>query len=122
MNFTLFANEFIFPSLLFCFFYYAMPFSSKIDAIKTKDIKTARQTVTTNILEDFYELIDDNDKLRSQLDTISDRQQLTDKLIKMAASYGYYFTALDIDRSVEEHTETSQANYICLPIGCWRIS
>ena len=122
MNLTLFANEIIFPCLLFAFFSYFLVIAPEASPTTLKPTITNQQTKANNSLEDFFELIIDNDFLQTELDSISDRQELIDKLIVIAASHGYYLSPSDIDLAIREHTASSQDDYICLPIGCWRIS
>ena len=120
MNVTIFANQVIFPCLLFCFFSYFLIIRPGIQG-------TSANTVSANIqdyqnsLDGIYEFIAQDDYWQSQLDNIGDRQELIDKLMAIAASKGFNFTASDINYSIDQHTDNSQDNYICLPIGCWRI-
>lgn len=121
MNVTVFANETIFPFLLFLVFAYFSIVRPEVQSIETNAQNIAASQVNNNSLDDVYELIEQNEYWQSELDSISDRQQLIDKLIAIAASNGFYFTALDIERSIEYYTDTSQDNHVCLPIGCWRV-
>lgn len=120
MNVTIFANQVIFPCLLFCFFSYFLIIRPEIQSTSA-NIMGADIQDHQNSLDDIYELIAQDDYWQSELDDISDRQQLIDKLIVIAASNGLYLTPSDIDRSIEQHTEKSQNRYVCLPIGCWRV-
>lgn len=122
MNFTLFANEIIFPCLLFIFFSYFLIVAPELDTPNIVSKITTHQTQNIDPLERFFELILNDNLLQTELDNISDRQQLIDKLILIAASYGYYFLPSDIELAIDEHTASSQDNYICLPIGCWHIT
>lgn len=121
MNVTIFANQVIFPCLLFCFFSYFLIVRPELQIARV-NVDSERILDRKDSLNEIYELIAQDDYWLSELDSISDRQQLIDKLIAIAASKGLYLTSLDIDRSIEQHTEKSQNSYVCLPIGCWRVS
>ena len=120
MNVTIFANQVIFPCLLFCFFSYFLIIRSELQIDRINVVNESSRDNKDSV-DEIYELIAQDDYWLAELDIISDRQQLIDKLIAIAASNGLYFTPSDIDRSIEQHTEESQNGYICLPIGCWRV-
>lgn len=120
MNVTIFANEIVFPFLLFCIFAYVLIVSPEIKAESNAEGLKIKE-VGDNSLNGVYELIEQNNYWQSELDSIDDRQQLINKLIAIAASNGFYLTVSDIEDSIQYYTEKSQDNYVCLPIGCWRV-
>ena len=105
---------------MFCFFSYFLIFRPELQVDRV-NIVNENTLDNKDSVDKVYELIAQDDYWLSELDSISDRQQLIDKLIAIAASNDLYFTSSDIDRSIEQYTEESQNGYICLPIGCWRV-
>lgn len=122
MSVTIFANEVIFPGLLFCVFVYFLIIRPENQSFELNTLGSSTENISADPLNDVYEMIIDNDYLQSQLEQVSDRQELVSQLIAIAASKGYFLTSQDIESSIQEHTQGSQADYVCLPIGCWRIS
>ena len=118
MNLTIFANEIVFPSLLFFFFAYIMLFYPQIEIANTKEIKPQQEAITNDPFKDFYELIIRDRNIQTELDSISDRQTLIDRLLHIATIHNYQFLASDIEREITSNTNDSQSDYICLPIGC----
>ena len=108
MNIAIFANEIIFPVLLFCVFCYLFIIYPEIQELKTKNLSNLYKTIIQN-------------SCQSELDSISNRKELIDKLIAIALNNGYRITYRDIESSIQQYTQDSQSNYVCLPIGCWRV-
>ena len=120
MNIAIFANETIFPVLLLCVFCYFLIIRPETQAFKLETAGVSIPT-ETDTLSDIYEMIIQNSFWQSELDSISDRKELIDKLIAIADNNGYCLTDRDVENSIQQHTQSSQSNYICLPIGCWRV-
>ena len=124
MNVAIFANEVIFPILLFFVFYYFLVIRPETQTLEF-DIASANiqsRSYSTDPLNDVYDTILQDDCWQSELYSIGNRQELIDKLIAIAASNGYRLTSQHIENSIQQHTLGSQTNYVCLPIGCWRVS
>ncbi len=122
MNFTVFVNEVIFPCLLFFFFFSVITVAPQSLAINIGSTTVNTENTTTKSLEEFYNLISQNNSIQAELDEICDREHLVNRLIEIGSIYGYRFTTKDINQAINEHTDITQSNYLCLPIGCWRIS
>ncbi len=122
MNLTIFANEFVFPCFLFLLFAYILIVNPELNIPETNLVSTTRQVSIANQLESFFELVSNSGSLQTELDDISDRQELLNKLTLMASNHGYKFSKSDIDLAIRKYTPESQKDYIFLPIGCWRIS
>ena len=119
-SFDILSNDIIFPLFLLAFFIYVIVFLPQTPII---DVKAVREKLTDeDRLEEFYELVAQDQSLQAELDNISNRDLLVDCLVKISNGHGYNFTALDINNSIKEYTEVSQDDYVCLPIGCWRVS
>ena len=121
MNITIFANQIIFPFLLFCVFCYFLIIRPERQAFELETAGANIPNNNTNTLSDIYEMIIQNSFWQAELDRIGDRQELIDKLIAIAANNGYRLTSQDVEASIQQYTRKEQNNYICLPIGCWRI-
>ena len=122
MNVAIFANEVIFPILLFFVFYYFLVIRPETQTLELDTAGANTQSLSTDTLNDLYDTIVQDNRWQSELDSIGDRQELIDKLIAIAASHGYCLTSQDIESSIQQYTQGSQTNYVCLPIGCWRVS
>ena len=141
-SFNILSNDFIFPLFLLAFFIYLIVFFPETQADQeTKTTQADQETKTTKVeasqavkveavkervkegdkLEEFYELIAQDQSLQSELDAIGSRDLLVDCLLRISNRHGYCFTALDINNSIKKYTEVSQDDYVCLPIGCWRV-
>ena len=73
-------------------------------------------------LEDFYEAIAHNCHLLAQLDCILEKENYLEQIVKLGNSLNYNFTTSDLYQSIAQYTDNSHSNYICLPLGCWRVS
>ena len=120
MNIAIFANQVIFPFLLFCFFCYVLIIRPERQAFELETAGANIPSNNTDTLSDIYEMIIQNSFWQAELDRVGDRQELIDKLIAIAANKGYNLTPQDVEYSIQQHTRREQTNYICLPIGCWR--
>ncbi len=119
-SFNILSNDFIFPLFLLALFIYIIFFFPQTPNIEVEAVREI--TKDGNRLEEFYELLAQDQSLQSEIDTIGNRDLLVDYLVKISTNLGYCFTSLDINNSINENTEVSQDDYVCLPIGCWRIS
>ena len=121
MDITSYANQFIFPLALFLiifFGFYAEPYLGKNNI--SKDNLVNNNYVSE--LDNFFEIVSQNDNLISQLELIMEREDYIEQIVKLGNSLGYRFTVLDVEQSIVANTVNSDSNYICLPIGCWQIS
>ena len=119
-SFNILSNDFIFPLFLLAFFIYVIVFLPQNPVIEVEAVREKPEA--GDRLEDFYELVAQDQSLQSELDTVSSRALLVDCLLQISKNHGYGFTASDINNSIKEYTEVSQDDYVCLPIGCWRVS
>ena len=119
-SFHILSNDFIFPLFLLALFIYIIVFFPQTPTLEVEAVR--ERTKEGDRLEEFYELIAQDQSLQSEIDAISNRDLLVDFLVRISNGHGYNFTALDINNSINENTEVSQDDYVCLPIGCWRVS
>lgn len=110
MNFTTFANSYIFPLFLF------MVITGFISYLSDSSIKSGFK------IEKFFETIVNDEESYSQLELLTQRDEFIDKLLELSQVKGYLLTALDIEKAISDTTSQHYDNYICLPIGCWKIS
>ena len=123
MNVTAYVNQFLFPLALFglvLFSFYAEPYLLKNNKISRKSSVGNNNYISE--LDKFYEVVIQDDNLMSQLESIIERENLIEQIIKLGNSLGYKLTLSDVEQSIADHTANSDSHYICLPIGCWQVS
>lgn len=72
MNVTIFANQVIFPCLLFCFFSYFLIVRPELQ-IDRANVVNENLRDNKGSVDEIYELIAQDDYWLSELDSISDR-------------------------------------------------
>ena len=120
MDLTSYANQFIFPLALFLiilFSFYSESYLGKNNI--SKDNLVNNNYVSE--LDQFFEIVSQNDTLMSQLELIMEGEKYLERIVELGNSLGYQFTVSDIEKSIAENTANTNSNYICLPIGCWKI-
>lgn len=70
-------------------------------------------------LDKFYKLVAKNQELTQELESITDREDFTNRLVQLGAQWGYTFTPAEVEASMKENTAPGQGDYFCLPLGCW---
>ena len=119
MDFTAFANEYIFP--IFLLIVFLSTFVTKPITTTTNNNISPQATIKsesisyTSQLEQFYESVERDDNLIDRIEAISQSDRFSEEIVKLGNSLGYQFTTLE----VENTTTYIDDNYICLPIGCW---
>lgn len=112
MTIANFANQFIFPVLLFAIFL-------GILNLETLPFNNVAPKAEFNLeLEHFYEVAE-QEELELIFESVSTHLELIDKITEYAKLLGCKITTQDIVSSIEEYTHESQVDYICLPIGCF---
>ena len=115
MTIATFANQFIFPILLFAAFY-------TLFNLGTIPFKKVTAQANFNLeLENFYEAVEQDDNFTLILESASNYAELIGQITKYGRSLGYQIIEQEVKSSIEEHTDLSQENYICLPIGCFAV-
>jgi hypothetical protein len=71
-------------------------------------------------LDKFYQLVAQNPSLTKEVESITDRDDFTSRLVKLGAKWGYTFTPAEVEASIRANTASGQGDYFCLPFGCWR--
>ena len=129
MTITLLINQLVFPVLLFGLFFVIfkledLPFKSPKGLASRHDLTVAEPTdlQPQQNLERFYEVVEQDETISSQLNEISDRTEFIRQLIQFGKTLGYTFTTSEVISSIAEHTGDPYGNYICLPIGCFSVS
>ena len=121
MDFTIYIDRLIFPIALF-----VLIFSSfYLESYLSKGSHSSLNDKTDNHhseLEQFYEFVGQDNNLLSQLDSIVENENYLEQIVKLGNSLNYTFTTSDLYQSITKYTANSNSNYICLPLGCWRIS
>ena len=110
MNFIAFSNSYIFPLILF----FIITFSTfnLLAPVEKKKVE----------IDSFFEQIASNEELYSQLESLNQRGDFINKLLEMSKISGYLLTSSEIEKAILDTTSKSYNNYICLPIGCWKLS
>ena len=120
-NLTAYLNHLFFPVALF-----VLIFSSfYLETYLANGNSNSHHVKTNNSLselENFYEVISQNNNLLAQLDSIIENENYLEQIVKLGNSLNYTFTTSDLYQSITKYTANSNSNYICLPLGCWRIS
>ena len=129
MTITLLINQLVFPVLLFGLFFAIfnledLPFKSPKGLASRHDRTVSQPTDLQSLqnLERFYEAVEQDETISSQLDAIGDRTEFIQQLIQFGKTLGYNFTTSEVISSIAEHTDNPYGNYICLPIGCFSVS
>ena len=129
MTITLLINQLVFPVLLFGLFFAIfqledLSFKSSKKSALYYDCTIAEPTdlQPQQNLERFYEAVEKDETISSQLDAIGDRTEFIRQLIQSGKTLGYTFTTSEVISSIAEHTGDPNGNYICLPIGCFSVS
>lgn len=120
-NFIAYINCLFLPLALFILIFSSFYLESYLSDSNSKSIN---EKVNNSLieLESFYEFISQNNHLLTQLDCILEKENYLEQIVELGNSLNYNFTASDIDRSIVKYTANSNSNYICLPLGCWRVS
>jgi hypothetical protein len=71
-------------------------------------------------LDKFYKLVAKNSSLTQEVESMTDRSDFANRLVKLGAKWGYTFTPAEVEASMKANTAPGQGDYFCLPIGCWR--
>lgn len=74
---------------------------------------------TNTNLERFYREINSDPALYHKIETLTDRNNFANLVVKLGSERGYHFTISDVEGSIEANTAPGQGDYFCLPIGCW---
>lgn len=129
MTITFLINQLVFPVLLFGLFFVIfnledLPFKSSKKSASYYDRTVAEPTdlQPQQNLERFYEVVEQDETISSQLNEISDRTEFIRQLIQFGKTLGYTFTTSEVISSIAEHTDNPYGNYICLPIGCFSVN
>lgn len=123
MDITTFANQLIFPLVLFAivlYFFHLEPYSINHDDNLKENIGANPNYISE--LDKFYEIISQDNDLMSQLELIIEQDNYIEQLVNFGKALGYEFTSSDVQQSIAENTTNINSNYICLPIGCWQVN
>jgi hypothetical protein len=73
-------------------------------------------------LDKFYKLVEKKQELIQEFESIVDRTDFSNMLVKLGAQWGYTFTSAEVEASIKAHMTPGQGDYFCFPFGCWRKS
>lgn len=118
-NLITYINHLFFPISLFLLIFSSFYIESYLSNDNSKSINEVDTLVE---LEKFYEAIAQNNQLLVQLDSIFEKENYLEQIVMLGKSLNYNFTTSDIYQSIVKYTANPNSNYICLPLGCWRVS
>jgi hypothetical protein len=121
MDFTVYLDRFIFPVALFFLIFSSFYLESYLSKSNYSSLDNKADNHHSE-LEQFYEFVGRDNNLLSQLDSILENENYLEQIVKLGNSLNYNFTTSDLYQSITKYTANSNSNYICLPLGCWRIS
>lgn len=121
MDFTVYIDRLIFPVALFVLIFSSFYLESYLSKSSYSSLDNKADNHHSE-LEQFYEFVGRDNNLLSQLDSIVENENYLEQIVKLGSSLNYTFTTSDLYQSITKYTANSNSNYICLPLGCWRIS
>ena len=114
-----YLNQFLFSVTLFILIFSSFYLESYLS---DENKKTQDKNDSLSELDRFYEDINQNKHLLAQLERTIEKENYLEQIVKLGNSLNYDFTTSDICQSITKYTVDSNSNYICLPLGCWRVS
>ena len=123
MDLTTFANQLIFPLILFILFlsFFHLEPRTLNYSVESKDSLASNLNYVSE-LEKFYDTVNQDNNLIFQLEAILEKENYIEELVSLGKALGYEFTSLEIEQSIAESAANINGNYICLPVGCWRVN
>lgn len=115
-----YIDRLFFPIALFSIIFSSFYLESYFSNSNSKPLNESDRTLAE--LENFYEAIGQNHHLLAQLDCILEKENYLEQIVQLGNSLNYNFTTSELYQSIAQYTDNSNSNYVCLPLGCWRVS